>query len=113
MKIKSLNTTQQNFNKKLSEHLSFKQKGYQDVELVVDRILKNIQINDDKGLLSLIKKHDNTSYKKISNSIVTQREIVEAYSFIPKKIIQNHCLRLYRKKVNRVNNIQNRIFIIN
>ena len=89
MKIKSLNTTQQNFNKKLSEHLSFKQKSYQDVELVVDRILKNIQINDDKGLLSLIKKYDNTSYKKISNSIVTQREIVEAYSFIPKKIIQN------------------------
>ena len=54
MKIRSLNTTQQNFNKKLLEHLSFKQKNYQDIELVVDKILKNIQSNVDKGLLSLI-----------------------------------------------------------
>ena len=89
MKIKSLNTTQQNFNKKLLEHLSFKQKNYQDIELVVDKILKNIQSNGDKGLLSLIEKYDNTSYNKISNSIVTKKEIVEAYSFLPKKIIQN------------------------
>ena len=40
--------------------LIFLGKNYQDIELVVDKILKNIQSNGDKGLLSLIEKYDNT-----------------------------------------------------
>ena len=37
----------------------------------------------------LIKKYDNTFYKKISNSIVTKKEISDAYSQTPKKIVSN------------------------
>ena len=86
MKIKLLNTSQANFNKKLNDHLSFKQENYESVEKTVDKILKKIQGSGDSGLRPLIKKYDNTFYKKISNSIVTKKEISDAYSQTPKKI---------------------------
>ena len=78
MKIKLLNTSQANFNKKLNDHLSFKQGNYESVEKTVDKILKKIEENGDSGLRLLIKKYDNKSYKKISDSIVTKEEISEA-----------------------------------
>ena len=89
MKIKILKTSQVNFKKKLSDHLSFKQENYHTVENTVDSILREIQKNNDKGLINLIKKYDDTSYKKISDSIVTEREISAAYTKISKKILVN------------------------
>ena len=89
MKVKLLNTSQANFNKRLNDHLSFKQDNYESVEKTVDKILKKIEENGDSGLRLLIKKYDNTSYKKISDSIVTQAEIREAYSETPNNIIVN------------------------
>ena len=86
MKIKLLNTSQANFNKNLNDHLSFKQGNYESVEKTVDKILKKIEENGDSGLRLLIKKYDKTSYKKISDSIVTKEEISEAYSETPNKI---------------------------
>ena len=89
MKIKLLNTSQTNFNKRLSDHLSFKQRNYESVEKTVDKILKKVGESGDSGLRLLIKKYDKTSYKKISDSMVTKKEISEAYSEIPKKIVSN------------------------
>ena len=89
MKIKILNTSQTNFTKKLNDHLSFKQGNCESVEKTVDKILKKIQGSGDSGLRLLIKKYDNTFYKKISNSIVTKKEISDAYSQTPKKIVSN------------------------
>tara|TARA_B100001248_G_scaffold142416_1_gene106948 strand:- start:1046 stop:2335 length:1290 start_codon:yes stop_codon:yes gene_type:complete len=89
MKIKILNTSQTNFTKKLKDHLSFKQGNYESVEKTVDKILKKIEGSGDSGLRLLIKKYDNTFYKKISNSIVTKKEISDAYSQTPKKIVSN------------------------
>ena len=89
MKIKVLNTSQANFIKKLNNHLSFKQVNYESLEKTVDKILKKIVETGDSGLKLLIKKYDKTSYKKISDSIVTKKEISDAYSETPKKIISN------------------------
>ena len=89
MKIKILNTSQANFNKRLGDHLSFKQGNYESVEKTVEKILKKIGESGDSGLRQLIKKYDNTLYKKISNSIVTKKEICHAYSETPKKIVSN------------------------
>ena len=89
MKIKVLNTSQTNFNKKLNNHLSFKQVNYESVEKTVDKILKKIEETGDSSLKLLIEKYDKASYKKISDSIVTKKEISEAYSETPKKIISN------------------------
>ncbi len=89
MKIKILNTSQTNFTKKLNDHLSFKQGNYESVEKTVDKILKKIEGSGDSGLRLLIKKYDNTFYKKISNSIVTKKEISDAYSQTSKKIVSN------------------------
>ena len=89
MKIKLLNTSQTNFNKKLNNHLSFKQVNYASVEKSVDKILKKIGESGDSSLRMLIEKYDKTYYKKISDSIVTKKEISEAYSETPKKIISN------------------------
>ena len=89
MKIKILNSSQANFNKRLSDHLSFKQGNYEFVEKTVDKILKKIGESGDSGLSQLIEKYDNTFYKKISNSIVTKKEISDANSQTPKKIVSN------------------------
>ncbi len=89
MKIKLLNTSQANFNKRLSDHISFKQRSYESVEKTVDKILKKIAENGDSGLRQLIKRYDKTSYKKISDSVVTQKEISEAYLETSKKIVSN------------------------
>ncbi len=89
MKIKLLNTSQANFNKRLNDHLSFKQDNYESVEKTVDKILKKIEENGDSGLRLLIKKYDKTSYTKICDSLVTKEEISEAYSETPNKIIAN------------------------
>ena len=89
MKIKLLNTSQTNFNKKLNNHLSFKQVNYASVEKSVDKILKKIGESGDSSLRMLIEKYDKTYYRKISDSIVTKKEISEAYSETPKKIISN------------------------
>ena len=89
MKIKLLNTSQANFNKRLNDHLSLKLDNYESVEKTVDKILKKIEKHGDSGLRLLIKKYDKTSYTKISDSAVTKEEISEAYSETPKKIIAN------------------------
>ena len=80
MKIKILNTSQANFDSRLSDHLSFKQENYESVEKSVDKILKKIEESGDTGLRLLIEKYDNTFYKNISHSIVTKKEISNAYS---------------------------------
>ena len=87
MKIKILNTSQANFDSKLSDHLSFKQENYESVEKSVDKILKKIEESGDTGLRLLIKKYDNTFYKNISHSIVTKKEISNAYLETPKKVV--------------------------
>ena len=89
MKVKLLNTSQANFNKRLNDHLSFKQGNYESVEKTVDKILKKIEEDGDSGLRLLIEKYDKTSYKKISDSLVTKEEISEAYSETPNNIIVN------------------------
>ena len=43
MKIKLLNTSQANFNKRLNDHLSLKLDNYESVEKTVDKILKKIE----------------------------------------------------------------------
>ena len=46
MKIKLLNTSQANFNKRLNDHLAFKQVNYASIEKTVDKILKKIEENE-------------------------------------------------------------------
>ena len=48
MKIKLLDTSQANFNKRLNDHLSFKQGNYESVEKTVNKILKKINQIDEE-----------------------------------------------------------------
>lgn len=89
MKIKTLNTSQANFDKKLRDHLSFEQGNYESVEKTVNKILKKIRESGDSGLRLLVEKYDKTFYEKISDAIVTKEEISDAYSLTPNKIISS------------------------
>ena len=89
MKIKTLNTSQANFDKKLRDHLSFEQGNYESVEKTVNKILKKIRESGDSGLRLLVEKYEKTFYKKISDAIVTKEEISDAYSLTPNKIISS------------------------
>ena len=89
MKIKKLNISQTNFVNKLDKHLSLKQKNSETIEKTVDTILNTVKKNGDKGLKSLIKKYDMTSYKRISDSVVTSDEISLAYTNVSKKVLSS------------------------
>ena len=89
MKIKYLKTSNSDFYKKLEQHLTVRCGNTTSIEKSVDQILKAIQKNDDKGLLAQINKYDKTSYKRVSDSIVSKREISEAYMSISKKTLSD------------------------
>ena len=55
MKIKLLNTSQANFNKRLNDHLAFKQGNVKSVEKIVDKILKKGNNLHDKLFYKSIK----------------------------------------------------------
>ena len=50
MKIKTLESSQSNFNKKLFNHLSTRRINSKSVEIEVDKILNNIKKNKDKRI---------------------------------------------------------------
>jgi len=89
MKIKTLDITKKNFNKDLLNHLSLKLENSKAIESSVTKILDDIKKNKDKALIKLANKYDNTTYKKISESIVSKSEIAEAYTHISKQTLSN------------------------
>ena len=70
MKIRTLDITKKNFYKDLLDHLSLKLENSQAIESSVIKILGDIKKNKDKALIKLANKYDNTTYKKISESVV-------------------------------------------
>ena len=88
MKIKILNSSEANFNSKLSQFISFKQANSYLIEQDVQKILDHVERYGDVGLRKFIKQYDKTSYKKISDSVVTKKEINAAYSSVSKKLCQ-------------------------
>ncbi len=89
MKIKTLDTSNSSFSNDLSEYLSLRVKNSAYVEKSVDQILNDVRKNGDKALIQFSRKYDDTSYKKISDSLVSKKEIKEAYSVVPKKTLAN------------------------
>jgi len=89
MKIKTLDITKKNFNKDLLNHLSLKLENSKAIESSVTKILDDIKKNKDKALIKLANKYDNTTYKKISESVVSKSEIAEAYTHISKLTLSN------------------------
>ena len=89
MKIKILNSSEANFNSKLSQFISFKQANSYLIEQDVQKILDHVERYGDVGLRKFIKQYDKTSYKKISDSVVTKKEINAAYSSVSKKTLSS------------------------
>ena len=89
MKIKTLDITKKNFNKDLHNHLSLKLENSKFIESSVTKILDDIKKNKDKALIKLANKHDNTAYKNVSESKVSESEIEDAYAHISKQTLSN------------------------
>ena len=89
MKIKTLDSSSSTFINDLSDYLNLRVKNSTIIEKSVDRILNDIKRSGDQALIKFCKKHDLTSYKKISDSLVSKKEIKEAYSIVPKATLTN------------------------
>ena len=89
MKIKTLDSSSIGFINNLSDYLSFRVKNSIHIDKTVDEILNNIRKYGDRALIDYTKKYDQASYKKISDSLVSKKEINEAYSLVPKKTLAN------------------------
>jgi len=89
MKIKTLDTSSSNFMSDLSNYLDLKVKNYASIEKSVDKILNDIRKSGDQALIKFSRKYDLTSYRKISDSIVSKNEIKEAYRLVPKATLTN------------------------
>ena len=83
MKIKSLNSTSKDFYINLSKYLSFKVKNSEAIEYSVAQILNDLNKKKDRALINFAKKYDNVNYTKISDSIVSKKEIEDAYKLVP------------------------------
>jgi len=99
MKIKILNSSEANFNSKLSQFISFKQANSYLIEQDVQKILDHVERYGDVGLRKFIKQYDKTSYKKISDSVVTKKEINAAYSSVSKKTLSS--LKLAMRNIKK------------
>ena len=89
MKIKTLDSSSIGFINNLSDYLSFRVKNSIHIDKTVDEILNNIRKYGDRALIDYTKKYDQASYKKINDSLVSKKEIIEAYSLVPKKTLAN------------------------
>tara|TARA_B100001113_G_scaffold59229_1_gene44741 strand:+ start:254 stop:1543 length:1290 start_codon:yes stop_codon:yes gene_type:complete len=89
MKIKNLDTSSKRFMDDLSDYLDLRVKNSIPIEKSVDQILSDIKKNGDQALIKFSKKYELTSYKKISDSLVSKKEIKEAYSLVPKRTLVN------------------------
>ncbi len=75
--------------KNLSDYLSFRVKNSLHIDKSVDEILSKVRKYGDRALISYSKEYDQASYKKIDDSLVSKKEINEAYSLVPKKTLAN------------------------
>ena len=89
MKIKSLNSTSKDFYINLSKYLSFKVKNSEAIEYSVAQILNDLNKKKDRALINFAKKYDNVNYTKISDSIVSKKEIEDAYKLVPSALLKN------------------------
>ena len=89
MKIKILNSSSKDFYIQLSKYLNFKAKNSKDIEYSVAQILNDLNKKKDKALINFAKKYDNVNYTKISDSIVSKKEIEDAYKLVPSALLRN------------------------
>jgi histidinol dehydrogenase len=89
MKIKSLNSTSKDFYINLSKYLSLKVKNSEAIEYSVAQIINDLVKKKDRALINYSKKYDNVNYTKISDSIVSKKEIEDAYKLVPSALLKN------------------------
>ena len=89
MKIKSLNSTSKDFYIHLSKYLNLKVKNSEAIEYSVAHILNDLNKKKDKALIKFAKKYDNVNYTKVSDSIVSEKEIEVAYELVPSALLKN------------------------
>ena len=89
MKIKSLNSTSKDFYINLSKYLSLKVKNSEVIEYSVAQIINDLNKKKDRALINFAKKYDNVNYTKISDSIVSKKEIEDAYKLVPSALLRN------------------------
>jgi len=89
MKIKSLNSTSKDFYINLSKYLSLKVKNTEAIEYSVAQIINDLVKKKDRALINFSKKYDNVNYTKISDSIVSKKEIEDAYKLVPSSLLKN------------------------
>jgi len=97
MKIKTLNSTSKDFYIHLSKYLNLKVKNSEAIEYSVARILNDLNKKKDKALIKFAKKYDNVNYTKVSDSIVSKKEIVDAYELVPSALLRN-----IKKAINNI-----------
>ncbi len=89
MKIKILETSNRKFLNDLSNYLSLRIKNSAQIEKSVEKIINDIRKNKDKALIKYSRIFDKSSYKKVNDSLVSSKEIREAYSLVSKKTLAN------------------------
>ena len=89
MKIKTLNSSSKDFYFNLSEHVNLKIKNTKAIENSVIEILNDINKNKDKALIKFAKKYDSVNYSRVSDSLVSKKEIENAYKSIPSILLKN------------------------
>ena len=73
----------------MSKYLSLKVKNSEAIEYSVAQIINDLNKKKDRALINFAKKYDNVNYTKISDSIVSKKEIEDAYKLVPSALLRN------------------------
>ena len=55
----------------------------------MEQILYDLNKSRDEELISYAKKYDNVNYTKVSDSLVSKKEIKDAYKLVPSALLKN------------------------
>ena len=97
MKIKSLNSNSSSFNVHLSGYLNLKVKNSKAINNSVTQILNDVNKKKDKALINFAKKYDNVNYARVSDALVSKKDIKEAYYHVPSFLLKN-----IKKAINNI-----------
>jgi histidinol dehydrogenase len=66
-----------------------KVKNSEAIDHSVAEILNDLNKKKDKALIRFAKKYDNVNYTKVSDSLVSKKEIKDAYKLVPSVLLKN------------------------
>ena len=87
-----------NFNSEFTNLLKKRDDDDREIERKVDSIIENVKKKSDQALIDLTKKFDKFSVSKVSDLVVSQKEIEKSFKSVSSKVLSSLRKAIFRVK---------------